>query len=77
MQNELSKQEIKKIINALLKFIVLDGKAYINEENRELYNLHYLQILTQITNNEIPVNEKDYLIIENILKDINTTISDK
>jgi len=47
MQNELSKQEIKKIINALLKFI------------------------------EIPVNEKDYLIIENILKDINTTISDK
>jgi len=77
MQNELSKQEIKKIINALLKFIVLDGKAYINEENRKLYNLHYLQILTQITNNEIPVNEKDYLIIENILKDINTTISDK
>lgn len=73
--NELSHNEIKDIINSLIKFIVIDSKKYIAKKQQKKYTLHYLQTLIQITNNEIPLNNKEHTLIESILKDIEKNIS--
>ena len=74
MQGELSQKDIKKIINSLIKFIVIDSKIYIAKKHRKKYALHYLETLIQITNNQSTINEKDHILIEKILNDIEKNI---
>jgi len=74
MKSDLSQQDIKKIIDSLIKFIVIDGKTYIAEEQLKQYTLHYLHILIQITNNELPTDSKHYTLVESILNDIKNNL---
>jgi|GEM_PF-2830985 len=74
MQGELTQQDVKKIINSLIKFIVIDSKEYIANKHKKTYTLHYLKTLMQITNNKVTLSEKDYILVETILNDIEKNV---
>lgn len=67
---ELKQEDVKKIINGLMCFIVNDSRKYVDKEKRNQYIRSYLELLDNIIQCKEVIHHKNF--IENIIKDIDS-----
>lgn len=68
--NDLEIEDIKKVINGLMQFIINDSRQYVDSNKQHQYIKKYLELLEAIIKcKELPCNEN---LIENIIKDIDS-----
>ncbi|WP_299246959.1 hypothetical protein [uncultured Lacinutrix sp.] len=82
LDKNINKTELTKIIRTLIAFIIVDGKTFVADEQKEAYIKQYIFTLSKSlngTNNFINVNtlwetmEKDILNFTKIEANTNTT----
>ena len=72
MYNNLTLDDIKTLINKLMAFIVLDGKKFVNEKDKELYVKSYINLFVNMINEPETKNNSSAksLIMEQIFSDL-------
>jgi len=72
MYDNLSMEDVKTLINRLMEFIVLDGKNFVSEEDRESYVKSYLSLFVKIINEPVgdDNNSSKAIVLEHIFKDM-------
>jgi len=68
----LNENDIREIIKKFMDFIVIEGKSYVDNNKKEQYVLSYLNMLVDVVNqpnkNQVPKS----VLMEHILKDIDS-----
>ena len=68
MEDTLDISEVRLIIRNLITFIVIEGKEYVNDEQKQAYISGYLLVLVKTIN---LIDEKERVsVVETIAKDI-------
>lgn len=71
-QHKVEISDLKRIIHSLMNFIVIEGKEFVNEEQKQQYVESYLYLLIKTINT---INEeKDEILVKNISDDISSYI---
>jgi len=72
MYNNLTLDDIKTLINKLMAFIVLDGKKFVDEKDKELYVKSYINLFVNMINEPETKNNSSAksLIMEQIFSDL-------
>ena len=72
MEGNLEMKDVKLIINKLMSFIVMDGKHFVNEEEKKSYVQSYLNLFAKIINEPEDDHKKasKAAVMEHIFKDI-------
>ena len=75
MYDNLELSDVRSIIDKLMLFIVLDGKSFVDENDKKKYVHQYLNLLVNIVNDpvKLPSSSKS-IIMEYIIKDISEYI---
>ena len=69
-EKELKLEDVKKIINGLMYFIVNDSRKYVDEKKRDEYIRSYLELLDNIIQCREVIHHKNF--IENMIEDIDS-----
>ncbi len=71
MDDNLNMKDVKKVINKLMAFIVLDGKSFVSEEEKASYVKSYLNLFIKVINEpEERISNSKSAIMEHIFKDM-------
>lgn len=75
MVSDLNDSDYKLIVNRLVSFIVLEGKTFVDENEKVEYVKSYLKLFVKIINQPSEVEEEDStesksLLVEHIFKDM-------
>lgn len=76
MEENIEMKDIRLLISRLMSFIVLDGKHFVNETEKENYVKSYLHLFVKMINDPVTdENAKKAVVIEQIFKDISKYIN--
>jgi len=72
MYDNLSMEDVKILINRLMSFIVLDGKKFVSEKDKENYVKSYLSLFVKMINEPVgdEKNTSKAVVLEHIFKDM-------